>query len=112
MKNTASIIICLFGLLFSFCTNRVEPPKEIPSNVVSKDSINLTDSSGKRHGVWILYDGRTFVIPNENLNEIEVGTYVHGKKDGEWQVLAPDGKLKHTINYEYGEPKLSSPNNH
>lgn len=60
-----------------------------------KDTINQTDTDGKPHGYWIIY---------ENNIKLEEGYFEHGIKIGLWKEYYPTGKLKSEITYQAGKP--------
>ncbi|MCX7862290.1 MAG: toxin-antitoxin system YwqK family antitoxin [Bacteroidales bacterium] len=59
------------------------------------DTINRTDSEGKQHGYWIIYE--------KNLKS-EEGRFDHGVRIGVWKGYYPNGKIKHEITYQNGKP--------
>jgi len=69
------------------------------------DSINRTDSDGKRQGKWIVTN--QVAKPSQNgyadKQAIEQGVYLDGRKTGVWKGWYPNGNLKFEITFENGK---------
>lgn len=68
------------------------------------DTINKTDSLGKKNGLWILKgkDKPNMCYKPEQI--AEEGYYKNGKKTGIWKEYFCNGNLKNSVTFENGKP--------
>lgn len=83
-----------FGFLISFAQNK---------NV--KDTINVTDSMGRKQGYWIIKN-HNHTLKCEDTEQItEQGRYKNNKKTGIWTEFYCNGNKKSIIPFVDGKPK-------
>lgn len=68
-------------------------------------SINQTDSLGKKHGFWKYYgkEKKDSKLCDDCL--VEEGFYEHGKKTGEWKSYHSNGKIKSVVEFKNNRPQ-------
>jgi antitoxin component YwqK of YwqJK toxin-antitoxin module len=63
--------------------------------VFNGDTVNVTDGSKMKQGMWMIFDATGTKI-------VEQGNYVNNKKEGVWIRTYPNGKTKHEITFVNG----------
>lgn len=63
--------------------------------VYAGDTINKTDVSKLKQGMWITFDA-------SGANVVEKGVYINNKKEGVWVRFYPNGQMKHEITFKNG----------
>ena len=91
-----------FLLILSFVASLLAKAQSY--ELVTKDTINLTDANGKKQGKWILF-GRhqpnSAYEPNQKMSE---GMYKDNRKTGVWIDYFPTGNIKNNITFVDGRP--------
>jgi len=70
----------------------------------SKDSLNLTDSLGKKQGKWVITNKMVNKPCYTDDQKVEEGVYVNGKKTGIWTEYYCNNNLKSKITYDNNRP--------
>lgn len=91
MKDLIIKIGCIIIILFLFVNEVCSQNFRIHEG----DTINLTDGNKMKQGLWMNFDATNTVV-------IEKGTYLEGKKEGEWIHYFPNGNIKHKITFKKG----------
>ena len=90
----------LYILLFFLCVNSYAQTFEIKDG----DTINLTDSNGKKQGFWTITN-KIAKKPGYRYDQVvEEGYYKDDKKNGKWKEYYENGNPKMQCNYVAGEP--------
>ncbi|MFT3737351.1 MAG: toxin-antitoxin system YwqK family antitoxin [Breznakibacter sp.] len=64
-------------------------------NIYQGDTINRTDATNLKQGLWITFDASGKQI-------VEQGNYINNKKEGTWIRKYPNGNTKHEITFKNG----------
>lgn len=64
--------------------------------VYQGETINVTDTEGKKQGKWIFFDNAG--------KKTDEGEYIDNKKEGVWKGYYPSGQLKHEITFDANRP--------
>ncbi len=72
--------------------------------LVNKDTINLTDSLGRKQGNWVITNKMIHKPCYTDDQKVEEGVYVNSKKTGIWTEYYCNNNLKSKITYDNNRP--------
>ena len=87
-------------LLFITCKISIAQSFELVGN----DTINFTDTFGKRQGKWIIYNKELHRPGYLDDQKVEEGKFLDSKKTGIWKEYYPNTNIKSIITYENNRP--------
>lgn len=101
---TYFILILVSANAFGQTNKKLKPNQYVLS--VAGDTINRTDGTGKRTGLWSIYYESRY----GDDSYYEVGEFDNNKKQGSWKTYAKNGLLLKEVNYhndfKHGETKF------
>ncbi|TND03180.1 MAG: MORN variant repeat-containing protein [Bacteroidetes bacterium] len=96
MKTARFIYLILFSLFASAAAGA--------AHLRGGDTVNFTDSAGKRQGYWIVF-GSVQKNPAYRANQVVMkGHYTDNKKTGYWLEYYPNDSLKSSIEFRDNRP--------
>ncbi len=72
--------------------------------LIGNDTINFTDTFGKRQGKWIIFNKDLHREGYADDQKVEEGKFIDSKKTGIWKEYYPNTNIKSIITYENNRP--------
>ncbi|MGZ3932698.1 MAG: toxin-antitoxin system YwqK family antitoxin, partial [Bacteroidia bacterium] len=74
-------------------------------SVYKDDTINRTDTDGKKQGKWLIYGGTKQASCYRDSQVVESGTYLNNRKTGIWYQYYCNGFMKNMLTFKNGRPE-------
>jgi hypothetical protein len=105
-KKAGALMLCLYLLCAGYAQSTFNVYEFYSTKGIKYDTINKNDSTGQANNHWIIInkDRRPKLPGYTDIQIIEEGRYVHGKKSGLWNTYYPEGNKKEETTFMNGKP--------